>query len=539
MYKTIDLRIGSEFSRNETHVLWITTLLGAAIRIAYQYDRSFIGDEVGTIIWMEKNVSYLLSHFGTWLTMNYFIILEKLIGSFFGNGPFSLGFVPLAAGISTIPLTAILAKRYTSTRAAIISSAFVAFNPYLIGYSGIIRSYSLLMALSVITILAFSRYCADPSLKNGILVSTVCFFLTLCHPNGLYTIVYILTILAILIAMNFTKQFIMGTIRTIAIPLSISMLLIYCSYSGIFPELFQESAKWHDTPPTSIAYIPFLFEAYFSTSYLRWISVLFLVIGVVSATFGRKPLLLLLIYLLMPIVCMSAQGLSHYPWAYARFLIPCVPALLIFISEGLCIFLDTFFSSRYRLFAAMILVGTVIATWGPNMQKQFAGKIPIERSRWYKVANYIEPKYQEGDTIICEGFIMQLHLQTYLSKSEYRIITLQEYIKGPDSNSHEGRIYLITSNRFKTTQPTEDVGNSKIIVYPSVSKNHFLTLLKDDYIQTSKDLSDDSELKINLFGNLCSITRFLDLENTSYCRFFEHNKTNKEEFRMTSIWNTK
>lgn len=539
MFKIFGLSTKTHFSRREVTILWIVTFIGAAIRFTYQYDRSFIGDEVGTIIWMEKDAPYLLSHFGYWLTMNYFIVFEKFISILFGNGVFSLGFVPLAAGIATIPLTANLAKRYTTTNVAIMSSVLVAANPYLIRYSGIIRSYSLLMALSILAIILFSNYLIDPSLKNGILVSAGCYLMTLFHPNGSYTIAYILIVSAITVARNFSNRFLVNTIKTYIIPLSISMLCICFSYIAIFPEMFKDGARWHDIPPTSIAYIPYLFEVYFSTSVFRWISVSLMLTGIFSAIHSRKALWLLSLYLIVPIVCMSAQGLSHYPWAYARFLIPCVPAILIFLCEGLCFCSEKYFSSRYRSIAAIFMIAMIMATWMPNAKKAFGEKVPIEESRWYKAAKLIAPKYQEGDIILCEGFFMQLNLQTYLSKSKYRILTLQEYINNVGINHHAGEVFLITSNKFKTSQSSESLGNSKVVRYPLNSKDEFLAILNNDYIRTAEGLPNSSDLEINISEHLCSIHKYLKLESDSYCKLAEQYKVDKEEFRMTSIWDSK
>ena len=102
------------FSRNEKWVLLFVTAVGAIIRIVFLHNKPFVNDEVGTLIYIEKDVPYLLSHFATWLSMNYFLVVEKFIAGLFGKSPFSLGFISLAAGIGTIPLTAFLAVEISS-----------------------------------------------------------------------------------------------------------------------------------------------------------------------------------------------------------------------------------------------------------------------------------------------------------------------------------------------------------------------------------------------------------------------------------------
>ena len=97
----------------------------------------------------------------------------------------------MLAGVATIPLTAVLARKITSTRVSLIALTFVAFNPYLIMYSGIIRSYSIVAALSLLVLILFFRWFLDRSLKNGVYVSIACFFLILSHPEGVYMLPYI------------------------------------------------------------------------------------------------------------------------------------------------------------------------------------------------------------------------------------------------------------------------------------------------------------------------------------------------------------
>ena len=182
------------FSHPERWYLLCLTIIGAIIRLLYQYNRPFVGDEVGTLFYMNQSISYLLSHFDTWLTMNYFILLEKFMAYLGGNNQVSLCFIPLLAAIVTIPLTAVLARMITSTRVALIAATLLTMNPYLIYYSGIIRAYSLLTALSLLVMILFFRWYAHRTLRNGIYLSLACYFLMLSHLNGVYTVCYVLLI---------------------------------------------------------------------------------------------------------------------------------------------------------------------------------------------------------------------------------------------------------------------------------------------------------------------------------------------------------
>lgn len=163
------------FSRNEKWFLLFVTLIGAIIRIVFLYNRPFTGDDIGTLIHIEQDIPYLLSHFRQWLTMNYFIVAEKFFAYLFGKGPLSLGFLSLVPGIALVPLTALLAVRFTPSRVALIAASLISMNPYLIQYSGIIRSYSLLVALSILLMILFFKWQDIKSYKHGIVVAIVSF----------------------------------------------------------------------------------------------------------------------------------------------------------------------------------------------------------------------------------------------------------------------------------------------------------------------------------------------------------------------------
>ncbi|MFH0946647.1 MAG: hypothetical protein V2A76_15745, partial [Planctomycetota bacterium] len=170
------------FSYGERRLLILLTLAGAALRVAYQFDREFRGDEVGTLIHMDRSVGDLLTHSGTWLTMNYFIVAEKVLGWLFGRGPLALGVLSLAAGIALIPLTAWLARSITTGRASLMAAALVAANPFLVDYSCRIRSYSLMACLSVALLACFLCWREQPTTSRGVGVAALAALLLLSHP---------------------------------------------------------------------------------------------------------------------------------------------------------------------------------------------------------------------------------------------------------------------------------------------------------------------------------------------------------------------
>ena len=64
-------------SGRERFTLGAITLLALLVRAWLQHERLFWGDEIGTLNFIKASPGYLLSHFNTHLTMNYFILAEK------------------------------------------------------------------------------------------------------------------------------------------------------------------------------------------------------------------------------------------------------------------------------------------------------------------------------------------------------------------------------------------------------------------------------------------------------------------------------
>ena len=100
---------------------------------ALQHGRVFLGDEIGTLRYLKESPSYILTHFGTWLSMNYFILVEKGVAWLCGATDWHLTLLPMTAAVAIIPLTASLALKFTgSTRTALIAASLAAFNYYLV-----------------------------------------------------------------------------------------------------------------------------------------------------------------------------------------------------------------------------------------------------------------------------------------------------------------------------------------------------------------------------------------------------------------------
>jgi len=174
-------------SRKERVALGAICLCTLALLAALQYGRVFLGDEIGTLKYLKKSPTYILTHFATHLSMNYFILVEKGVAWLCGGADWQLTLLPMAAAIAIIPLTASLALKFTgSTRTALIAASLAAFNPYLVAAGPAIRAYSLLVAFSLLAINEFFHWYQQRDWWNGVRCAAVVLLLLLAHLNGVY-----------------------------------------------------------------------------------------------------------------------------------------------------------------------------------------------------------------------------------------------------------------------------------------------------------------------------------------------------------------
>jgi hypothetical protein len=460
--------------------LLLVTLIGAVLRLAYQYDRPLTFDEVGTLLYLRRDVPYLLSHFDAWLTMNYFIVLEKGIAAALGEGTYSLGLISLLSGIGAIPATALVAGDFASVETASLAALFVALNPYLVRSSAIARSYALMMVLSLVTLLCLLRWRRHRTAITAALVSVLGLLMTLAHPNGVYTLAFLTFLVAADALRRGGQPAWLREIRPLALGLGVTALLLWIAYARLYPQMVDIAERYHyrDTPPTSIAYVPILAFTYFGGRW-SWVSVACLFAGLHSAFSREKGLRLLLPGIALPVLLMSLQGISNYPWAYGRFMIASVPLLLILTAAGVWDFACLATGPRRSVLAAA-LAALVVFSWIPETVESFVRKTA---QPWHKAAQALVDLRQDGDRILTGSWLDWWHLQPYFAGDPH----LSNVERDPRPVVPVGarrRLYFITSDiPIRSDYSVATRGQIHVLRYPNGSPDAALRLLREDLLK--------------------------------------------------------
>ena len=433
-------------SRREVFALGAMILCALVLYAALQYGRVFIGDEIGTLRYIKKSPGYILTHFATHLTMNYFILVEKGVAWICGASDWRLTVLPMAAGLAIIPLTASLALKFTgSTRTALIAASLTAFNPYLVMWAPMIRSYSLIVALSLLAINEFFHWYLRRDWLSGVRCAGVVLLLLLAHLNGLYTVAFLALLLAVeTVSAGWSggRKFVWES-RTLWIPLAGAATVAGVAYWRLLPDIAKVNREWGtDTPPTSMGYLPQVFTSYMGVGYSASLAVLLLLAGSWSAVREKRALLLVCGAIILSPILMSLQGVSVQTWAFARYLICSLPLLLILMAEGVDWVARHVRMRRGAAVAAWGLTAIIILCWTPNLSAQFFAK---KQWPYARVAEFLHGQMQKNDVIVA-GWSLGFTLSQFFERPEDRIMLPDKYLSkvATHLDSRVGRVFYVT-----------------------------------------------------------------------------------------------
>ena len=137
--------------------------LAALLRFAWIGDQSFWLDETYTADGVTKSFGGLLA----WVadheaTPPLYYVLVWLWSHVFGEGEVALRSLSAVLGTAAVPVAYLAARELFDARVGLVAAALVAVNPFFVWYSQEARSYSLLVLMAALSLLAWARALADP-----------------------------------------------------------------------------------------------------------------------------------------------------------------------------------------------------------------------------------------------------------------------------------------------------------------------------------------------------------------------------------------
>jgi hypothetical protein len=479
-------------SRRERVTLGAICLCTLTLLAALQHGRVFLGDEIGTLRYLKQSPIYILTHFATHLSMNYFILVEKGVAWLCGAADWRLTLLPMAAAVAMIPLTASVALKFTgSTRTALIAASLAAFNPYLVMWGPAIRAYSLLVAFSLLVINEFFNWARRWDWWSGVRCAAAVLLLLLTHLNGVYTVVFIILLLAVeAVSAGWSggRKFLWES-RTLWIPLAGTAVIVGIAYWRLLPDIAKINREWGtDTPPTSMGYLPQVFTTYMGVGYAAWLSVLLLLVGCWSAAREKRALLLLCGGIILSPILMSLQGVSIYTWTYARYLIFSLPLLLILIAEGIDWFARHIPKPRAAAAgAAWGLTAIILLCWTPLVHAQFLAK---KQWPYARVAKFLHTQMQKNDVIVA-GWRIGFTLSQFFERPEDRIMLPDKYVSKVANELDarlKGRVFYVTGPAILNgrTPSTRQFGLVEVTIYRGKTARALLQEWREDLLHRTE-----------------------------------------------------
>ncbi len=378
--------------------LILICVFGLGIRVFLHVGRAWQGDEWGSILALSDGYGSLLGHFGGWKTMNFYLVALKVIGGLTTQPNWVLVAPGLLCGCWLIMLAAVIALRLGGgARASFLAAVLVATNPFLVSHSIEIRSYIFLAAFSSAMLLYFLDWQASGRLRDGVACAMLGALALLMHLNGVYTVaaIGVLTLIWAVPRLVRREPDTWRRLAVLGVPAIVLLGLAAGAYLPQMADIRTFRSLWSDTPPTALTFLPKTTTLFFGQGYMVLPAIGAILYAAWLVTHNRRPAQLLLAAVVVPVAAISLAGVSHYPHAYARFLIAILPWLLILMADGLAAA-----TSTWGRAASVVALLAVMAS---GAQSQIAAYREGRAAPWDRVAAVLKQQMGPGDACLVVG----------------------------------------------------------------------------------------------------------------------------------------
>jgi|GEM_PF-5723760 len=444
------------FRRIFSSELLYILIIGTSIRVALAGTRSFFGDESSTLRIICLPITYILTHFDLWQTMNFYLVLEKIIARVLGDGLLAMRLISILADVGSIVTIYFLSGRIFPQTPRYIAVTLYAINPHLIDFSATARVYSLFVFLALLTILAFLAWYNHPKTRWRLAFSILCCIMLLFHLGGSFLIVWFGCMVAVHLAItaykkNFFKEQLQEALRLLAtLLLCISPAIVY--YGMMWNQIREHNAfEYKDADFGLVQQIPAILKIFIGIEipWLLSLCAILAVLGLLNLTLHHRHWgTYFSLLLLLPFVISKALGYSYPPHYLARFIIFVMPVVILCLAWGIAL-ISSCAPLRMQQWVRLLCVAGIIASATPKIIALFDS----ERVFPYRhTARFLKQQLAEQDKILCDGFFIFLHLSCYFPCSNRSFETrcsapdliIEKNLETHLQRNHNGRLFLVT-----------------------------------------------------------------------------------------------
>ncbi len=455
-------------------VLVFILLLSLFLRVVYQWGRLFEGDEIGTIIWLQKldYTTLITSFHNPWLTMPFYVAFMKAMYSTFEGNSWMLVLPSLLAGIGLVLVIYFLSLELEFDSNIALGAAFlVAVNPFLVIYSVFIRSYGLMVFFAMLALLLFLRWIKEHSWKNGILVAVCLMVSIILHTNAVYHALFIGMLFLLLVRLKDRKNL------TVVLPVGLAALGTILLYAPMLKQMLIYKNTYSVPPPSEVFYLPAVTRLFFADGMLAVPAILFLILGIwASVRYSNDASSYFIFGVIIPIFCSSLVGVSVPQYAMARFLITTLPLLILFIAEG--VYLVSAMAGKRRLVGGAILFAVIGASWLPSYVHSLDRK---KAYQWDNVAIFLNNHLLKGDHIVP---LARMSIFNLSSPALFKPVDKNFFVRNItdffENNGEVGALFIISELPLDEKKLMYKKGNILIYKYEAQTvRKQGIEILKD------------------------------------------------------------
>jgi len=436
-------------SRNAALWFAFVVALGTALRLVRLGVRSF---------WLDEAVSAMLARIDRHTFVSavvhrqanmvlYYVFLRGWIRV--GSSEFALRSLSVVAGVAAIPAIYLLGKQLFGARAGRIAALLLCVHAFHIRYSQEARSYSLLMLLAVLSCLFFLRSLEEPSRRNWAAYIVFSTLMVYAQVFGGWVLVAQWCSLFLLFLRKRSefrrpvhgKQFLFSAAAICFLVAPLAYCLLFVSD--------RSQLAWLAKPSMQDLY-KFCLDLTGDGGPMLLLAYLVLVLAALAAAIihrrsepdsgdlGKHYFALL--WLILPPVLLLVISL-RWPVFEPRFLIACLPPLLLLAADGL---------SQVRskiLFPAALMI--VLALSVAGVDYYFRGRIDNRYTDdWRDATRYILSQAAPGDVVVFTYSEEKLAFDEYQSRFHAENAPINKYPNETDAELLTRRPSRLSSESF-------------------------------------------------------------------------------------------
>jgi len=407
--------------------LWLILLgtLATALRVFRLGAKSLWLDEAESLILAQANWHVFLSslvHRQANMALYYFVLRAWV---HLGVGSVAARSLSVVAGVAAIPAIYFLGEKLFGARTARLAALLLCFHVFHIRYSQEARSYSLLVLLAILSTLALVRAVRDSSRAAWLGYALISVLMVYAHVFGCW----------VLLAQWISLFWLVGRIdvkKVVGSVLLINMLLSPLAFCLLVVS-DRSQLSWLVKPSLSDFYRFSLDMTGNGGALILLFCVLMILIAV---GLPRKPppsganLLdcwkypLLLSWLLLPPAALLLVSI-RWPVFSPRFLIPCVPPLVLLVADGI-----TRIRPKLLGTAAVLLL---LAFWLNAAFSYYRTRVDVDHSdNWQAATWYVLTHAEPGDAVLFTFSEERLAFDEYQRQFHMANVDIQQFPEGSD-----------------------------------------------------------------------------------------------------------